>query len=344
MTLSFDVTAQGLGREGRETFHRAVLERIRALPGVRAAALAETLPLAGRAVGEVVRPVGQPPGSGESRALVDTVSPGYLAALGIELVAGRDLTAGDSRGAPPVVLVNETLAARLWPGRSPLGQALLAGEPEAAHEVVGVVRDGAYLRVGEPPRPMVYASIFQRDPVLPDTTLVAWCGDSSATIEELRETLRGLDPRLPVFGVRTLDDLLAGNLSERRLGSALIAAFGALALLLAVVGLTGVLLHLVRERTREIGTRLALGATTAAIVGEFLRFGIRIGVRGVAIGVPLAVAAGGLLRGLLLGVDATDAAVVAGVALLLTLLVAAASTLPAWLAANVDPVDALRTE
>ena len=344
LAVSFDVAAQGSSAPARAEFRREALSRVRSLAGVESAALAETLPLAGRAVGEEARPAGAGPGGDVQRVLIDAVSPGYFATLGIDVLAGREFAETDLAGNAPVAIVNQTLAQRFWPGHAAIGEAVIVGDDGAAMVVVGVARNGTYMHVGEDPQAMVYVPILQRGSVLGESTLLVRTADPRGMVPVLREAFRALDPTLPLFDVTTLAEVVSNNLADRRVGTAVVASFGALAALLAAVGLYGVLAHLVGQRTREIGTRLALGATAARVAKQIVVAGVRMTLLGVAIGAPVAIGAGVLLRGMLLGVGAADVVVVAGVAVLLTAVAAVASALPALRAARIQPVTALRYE
>ncbi|HKF45257.1 MAG TPA: ABC transporter permease [Thermoanaerobaculia bacterium] len=345
LAASFDVETQGYGPERSREFFRALLDRAGALPGVESAALAETLPLSGRAVGDAIAPKGEVPRPGDSETVfVNTVSPGYFETLGVPILAGRDFTEADREGAPPVVIVNETLARRFWPGQDPLGKFLqTGGERAATLQVVGVARDGKYLRMTEAPRPFAYFSILQQGARHGETILIArFSGPPS--VEALRSEVRALDPSLPLFRVRSLERLLEDQLADRRNGTLVVEIFGVLAICLAVVGLYGVLSHSVTRRRREIGIRMALGASPAQVRALFLRRGGKLASIGIAIGLALSAAVTRLLSQMLFGVAPTDAATFLAVTLLLSAVALAAAWLPARRATRVDPMAALRSE
>jgi putative ABC transport system permease protein len=342
VTLAFDPETQGYSPERTAAVGEEMLSRARALPGVRSAALAEIVPLSNRGMADNFAPDGRP--DDQRIAFYNAISPGYFTALGIPLAAGRDFTPADRAGAPRVAIVNETLARGFWPGRSPLGQGLATvDDPSRGWLVVGVARDVKYLSLTESETPFAYFPLAQ-ETRLEEVVLIARAEPGRRLSASIRSAAAGVDPALPLFRLRTLEESIARSLADRRQGTILVAVFGALALLLAAVGLYGVVAFAVGERRREIGIRMALGATRRQIVSLFFRRGARLVAAGLAAGLLLAFSMTRLLSGMLFGVTPMDVTAIGGVSLLLAGVALAASSLPARRAAHVDPALTLRNE
>jgi putative ABC transport system permease protein len=270
----------------------------------------------------------------------------YFATMGMPLSSGRPFDEHDDRSATRVVIVNETLARLLWPGTDPIGRRLSLNGPNGPwQEVVGVVRDAKYLFLWEDPRPMLMQPLRQEVPY-GATLQVASDGDPAALTGAVRAAIGELDPDLPLYDVKTLErHLRDGNaFGPLQLAADLASLFGVLGLVLATVGLYGVLAYSVSQRTHEIGVRIALGAARGRIIRLVIRHGLLLCVLGLALGTVLAAWLTGPISALLVGVDpgdprvyVTTAAVLLGVALL-------ACYVPARRALRVDPVSALRAE
>jgi predicted permease len=343
---SMDLAVEGYDLARRGEFYRAMLERVTALPGVTAASIASDLPLHGRTFGTYVTPQGAADERGSVGIGVAAVWPGYLGTMGITLRAGRDVADGDNAAAPKVALINEALARRLWPGRSPIGQRMhLGGLRDSIVEVVGVTADVKHRSLTEDPRPFVFVPERQQPDYAPDMTLVVrTSGEPMLVVPALRQAVRELDAAVALYGIRPLDQLVSDGLGKERAASALLGAFGLLALLLAMVGLYGVVAYAVTQRTREIGIRMALGARQAVVLGMMVGDGVRLAVIGIVIGLALAVAVTRVIQRFLYGITATDVPTFVAVALVLALIAAFASWVPARRAARVDPTVALRAE
>jgi predicted permease len=274
------------------------------------------------------------------------VGPDYFATLGIPLVAGREIRWSDDAKAPKVAVINETMARKFFPGRSPLGARLALGRNSAATdiEIVGVVRDSKAATVDQEIEPFVYLS-WQQDPELGQLTFyVRSEGDPARLVPAIRAAVARLDPQLPVFDVKTLRAQISESLVSRRLVTLLSAAFGGLAALLAALGIYGVLAFAVAKRRREIGVRMALGATPAAVRRLVLSEVAFFLAAGGAIGLPAAYALSRAVESILYGVRAADLPIFgAGIALLSAVSFAAAYP-PARRAARTDAIDALRSE
>lgn len=346
LMMSVDLGLQGYDETRGRAFYQQILKKVRALPGVEAAALGSQVPL--NPFGSERRRTaiqGYAQQQGEDLEFNDNfVTPDYVRALGVEVVRGRAFTEADGPGAPGVAMVNETFARRFWPGADPIGQRLsVSGNDGPWLDIVGVVRDGKYVTLGEDATPYFLLPLAQQ--YEGGTTLfVRTGGDPASLLSPVREAVRALDRDLPVFDIRTLRDHVSASLLPQQVAATLLGCFGALALLLAALGIYSVVAYSVSQRTREIGIRVALGASRDEVVKLVLRQGMVLVAVGGTIGL---VAAGGvshLIRSLLYGVSALDPLTFIGMSLLLFAAALLACYLPARRAAKVDPVEALRSE
>jgi putative ABC transport system permease protein len=320
-----------------------LLRRVSELPGVGGVALAENGPLGSRSDDEWI----EAPGHSPIRVDVDWVSPRFFDTIGVPLLAGRDFTAADKQGAPPVVIVNQSLARELFKDETPIGRSLSLSYGRSARrlcEIVGVVADTHYYDVHEAPRPTAWFTFQEYTPYMPTLHVRASTPDTAGVVAAVRHEFDAIDKGFPVFNIKTLELRIEDKLSQERLVADLAAAFGILALLLAAVGLYGVLAYAVSRRTREIGIRMALGATRADVLWMVLKESAWLVVIGIAIGAPMAIAATRLISATLFGLGAADPITILVAALLLIGVAAVASFLPARRAAQVDPMIALRCE
>ena len=315
-----------------------VFEGVSAVNGVRSATLASHLPLTAAINFVNVRPQGGDPRAPETLVDFASVGPGYFETMRIPLIAGRPFSERDGPTMPRAVIINETLAHRLWPDSSALGRQLGEGS-----EVIGVVRDGKYRTLGERPRPFLYTSLGQ-DRRGTQTLVARTEGDPRPLLSAIRNAIRELDPRVPVSNARTLTETVGDALFLRRAAAGLLGFFGALGLLLAAAGILGVIAYLAGARTREIGLRLALGASRGAILRWLLRRGLAPVAAGLAVGVAVAGCVAWGLSGFFTGIWPIDLRALFVAVSLLALAAVAAGLVPAWLAANLDPVSALRHE
>lgn len=319
-----------------------LLGRLEAAPGIDGVALAQDLPLEGQdtttSYGPTAVPVLQP---GE-RALVGvhTVSPGYFRAMGIPLRRGREFAPHDTRGAAQVMIVNQAVADRFWPGQDPIGRQL---EWNAQRQVVGVVGNVLHNGLNQPQSLDIYLP-FAQEPWPYAALAIRTTMDTGAVASLVRAELAALDPELPVHGVNRFVDYASQLLAPRRLTLALSGLFAALAVTLAAVGLYGVISYTVSQRTHELGVRMALGARPRDVLRLVIGQGAKLALAGVATGVAGALAVTRLMKGLLFGVTPTDPLTFLSVALGLTAVALAASWIPARRAARTDPVIALRYE
>ncbi|MFW6198253.1 MAG: ADOP family duplicated permease [Acidobacteriota bacterium] len=321
-------------------FYESLLERIATVSDVASVALTSAVPLSGttRSTGYHVRG-----GSGEdASAQLRAVSAGYFRTMGIPLLRGRAFDGRDDRDAPAVLMVNRALAEELSPDGDATGEFLSLRGPDGPWiEVVGVVDAVRHVGLDRPPLPTIYSPYPQR--AWDTMSLVIRHGDDSeGLVAAVREQARRLDSDLPVFGVVTGEALLRDAAAEHRFLTTVLSLFAAVAVLLAAVGIYGVLAYWVRHRSREIGVRMALGASRPRLVRAVLRQGlVKVGV-GLGIGLALAVALGRTMGSVLYGVTPTDGPTMIGVAACLGAVAVAAALVPAWRAARLDPVRAMR--
>ncbi|HWW77332.1 MAG TPA: ABC transporter permease, partial [Pyrinomonadaceae bacterium] len=330
--------------EGR-AFYRELLARVSAQPGVESASLVRFAQLGTSfAQGQVFAEGKTADGDEGTSTGFNIVGPRYLGTMGTRLVRGRDFTDADREGAPGVVVVNETLARMLWPEEDALGKRLsFEGAGGPFYEVVGVARDGSYRSLGDRSRPYVYRPVMQSfEPKM--TLVVRTSGEPTALAGAVRGQLRALDPNLPVADVRTLAEQFDLSLLPSRVAAWTLGGFGLLALALAAIGVYGVVSYSVAQRTREIGVRVALGASRRDVLRLVLGDGLKMVAAGLAVGLLLAFAATRLVAGFLYGVTASDPLTFAFVPLLLLTVALAAGYLPARRATKVDPLVALRYE
>jgi predicted permease len=334
-------------------FDRAMLERVRAIPGVRAAGLIRSLPLAAE-IGDwglAIEGYVPPPGT-HAKGDWQVASDGAFEALGERLVEGRTLEASDTADAQPVVLVNETLARTYWPGQDPIGRRLRMGSNSQRPwmAVVGLVRDERHNGVTAAVKEKFYVPYAQfpkargGDAARGMTLVVRAVGDPMALVGPIRAEVRRLDPSLPVANPRLMTDVVDASLATPRLTGELFSIFAGLALLLAGVGVAGVLSYLVSRRRREIGIRLALGASRTNVLGLVVRRGVAYAGLGIGAGTVAALFLTRVLEGMLYGVAPRDPATFAAAIGVLFAIAALASAVPALRASRVDPLEALRTE
>jgi len=351
LAMDLDLQPLGYSEAGGRQFYEQVLERVVALPGVEAVALADRAPPDISTPHVLVRIDDVPVPAGEPglRISAGRVSPGYFRALRIALMGGRDFSTEDTAAARRVVIVNETAAQRFWPGREPVGRTIwLVQEgrsptPDVELEVIGVAHNSKLRTLGEEPEPHLYLSFAQHfTPGM--ALLVRTTGEPAPFFAEVQRELHALDRAVQGFFPRTLMQHLGFSLLPARLAGALSTCFGLLAAFLSVLGVYGLVSQLVVQRTREIGIRMALGAEPGDVARLLVRKGMRAGLVGVAVGGLAALATTHILASMLYGVNPTDPAVFAAVAGLVLIVLLLACYLPARRAMRVDPMTALRYE
>jgi putative ABC transport system permease protein len=348
LTMRVNLPTAGYDMARLRAFYKECPARVGALPGVRAAALTQSLPIDGSRWNSVFiaadKPV--PPRDRLLSAAFTPVSADFFRTLGIRLLKGRTFTEADADGRPTVAVINETLAARLWPGEDPVGKRLKQGWPEDQtpwREVVGVVADVKLNGVDRETPLQIYLPLEQR----PSYTLalaVRTPGDPLSMAAAVEQSVRTIDKDLPVSSVRSMDQLMGGAIARQRLTLVLLSGFALLALLLAAVGIYGVISYAVSQRTREFGIRVALGAQDRDVLRLVIGQGVRLTLAGVALGLLCALGLTRLMEALLFGVRPTDPLTFAVITLLLVGVALLACYLPARRAAKVDPGVALRYE
>lgn len=359
--LAFSVSTVGrpdLVGKPREQLYREIVRRLEALPGVTAVGAVNHLPLVGDTWGFRIWAEGAPlPERGKETAAIFRASwPGYFNAVGARLVHGRDFTERDNPAGDGVVVLNETLARRFWPAGDALGKRVSLADPGEQPKwltVVGIVADMKQESWAEPARPEVYRPILQQPAWYFDekhgafaylSFVVLASGDAALLAGPVRDAIWSLDRELPVSHLSTLEQVAAGAVAQPRLQLQLVGVFAVTALLLAALGLYGVMAYAVAQRTTELGVRLALGAQRADVLRLVLRSGLRLALAGTVIGLGAALAVTRGLSSLLHGVDPADPIALAGATCVLLIIAALATLLPAWRASRVDPLVALRSE
>jgi putative ABC transport system permease protein len=330
----------------RVQFYEQLLQRLAALPGVTAVGATSQLPLTSYNMGGGLRVEGRALQEGENppSAPITSVNPDYFRTMSISLRGGRQINDGDTQDAPSVALLSETLARKLFPDEDPIGKRLsVAGFGAELTTVIGVVSDIRHQGLDREIESVIYLSYRQLS--RPGMALVLRSAvDPSSLAPALRSAVHEGDPALPVFQVMTMDERLSNSVAARRFNLLLLGTFAALALLLAGVGVYGVIAYVVTGRTHEVGIRMALGAQSADVLRLFIKQGMALVLLGVGVGLLGAFALTRVMTSLLFDVSADDPLTFAGVALLLSLIALLACYLPARRAARIDPLVALRHE
>jgi predicted permease len=344
--MSFDLGLQGYDGGRIKQFKKQLLDRVKTVPGVQVAGLTDFIPLSMNINNESIQIEGQPEQKGGNAPLTMAArsTPGLLAALGTQLLQGRDFTEQDAESGQRLAIVNNTFAQRFWPKQQVLGKRFsLNGMAGPWIEIVGVIQDGKYFSLSEAPESFAYFNLRPESGSF--LTLVArTSGDPQPIIAALRSEFQKLDANLPVYNIKTLTQHMDLPLFPARVAATLLGAFGLLALLLAAIGIFGVMSYAVTQRTREIGIRMALGANATGIFRLVVGHGLTLTFIGLGLGLLVAIAGTRLMSGLLYGVNALDLVTFTGVSLLLALVALLACYVPARRAMRVDPMIALRHE
>jgi len=342
LLASYDLESTGYTRAQGIAFNRQLIARLEALPGVESATIADFSPLSFTIHTDIFQVEGYEPQPRESmevsRALV---GPNYFRTVQTDLVAGRDFSLQDTDTSQPVAIVNEAFVDRFWYRSDPIGKQIKVWG--RWFTVIGVARNAKYRRLVYAPEPCVFRPLFQA--YAGECIIHARVtGNPQSFRSSVEKTVHGLNPELPIFGIATLrSSMRLGSFFERIAGT-FAGAFGLLSLLLAAVGIYGVVAYTTRQRTREIGIRLALGAKQSDVFRLVLKQGVRLAVAGLIIGLLLSAVLTRFLRGMLYGVSETDIPTIVIVSILLCVVTLAACFFPALRAAKVNPNIALRYE
>jgi putative ABC transport system permease protein len=329
----------------RVQFQTRLMERLAALPGVDAVGLSASLPLVNDFVASLEfegRPAVDP--SDRPTTNFYSVSPGFFQAMGIRLIRGRGIEPTDRPGAPRVVVINESFVRRFFTGQDPIGQRIKVSQgPMDWREVVGVVADTKQYGLSAETPVQTYES-YQQQPFSSVEVVLRTSLDPALLANDIRQVVRELDPEQPIGRIATLQRVVDDSLGSQRFSLALFSTFAAVALLLAVIGLYGLVAYSVSQQTQEIGIRMALGARPGDVLTLVIRQALMLAAAGIALGVGVALVATQLMRSLLFQTEVTDRATFVGIPLVLLVVIAIASWIPARRAARIDPLTALRSE
>jgi putative ABC transport system permease protein len=349
LSMRFILSGDAYNPERRRAFSSECLAQLEATPGVESAALTLSLPLFQGSGWQSVFITGDksvPESKDLPSAAFTPVSSNYFDVMGIRLLAGRMFNEADTATSTPVVVVNQTLARRLWPGEDPVGKRLKQGFAEDKtpwREVMGVVSDVRQNGIDRDPPMQVYIPL-QQEPMRSLIVVARTAGDPLAMASMIEERIHSIDKDLPVFNVRTMDQLLDESIAQQQLAMALLGGFALLALMLAAMGIYGVMSYAVTQRTHEIGVRMAMGAQPSDVLRLVVGQGLTLALIGVAVGISAALAMTRLMASMLFGVSSTDPLTFISISLLLIAVAALACYVPARRAARVDPMVALRYE
>ena len=333
------------GPERRASLARDLVARLGAIPGVAHAAVSTQVPMGGYTAPPFVEIEGQDSNDQRARPVIHEflVSPGYFRALGLPIVRGRAIADADRAGADPVVVISEAAARAYWRDQNPIGTRLRFAADMPWVTVVGVAGDVRHRRLTEPAQPIMYRP-FDQDPSYVVAILARTTGDIPGLAESIATSVRAVDADLPLYSVRTMDDLVAGAVAERRFLMRLLVGFGIAAVGIALLGIYGVMAYTVSRRTREIGIRMAIGARRGDVSRMVVRQGLQLTVSGLIVGLLASLGLGELMASQLFGVQPADPWTLGVVPLVMVVVSLAAAYLPARRAARVDPMVVLRGE
>jgi predicted permease len=342
--FAFDLGALHYEEDRAQQYFRAAIDRAKSSPGVESATIASNFPLGG-GLARTVFPEGQDEASGYRGTLtqLDDITPNFFQTLGIPLLLGREFTDADRKNTKQVAIVDEAMAKQFWPNENAVGKRFHFFGETALREVVGVARNTVVNVIGEEPQPLAYLPLTQ-DYAPAVTMQVRTKGRPETVIAEVRRQVQSLDTNLALTNLNTIGELIDQGLWAPRMGAVLLTGFGGLALLLAVVGVYGVLSYSVNQQTREIGIRMAMGAQSGRILRLVVGQGMRLAIVGLILGTLIALASTRVLSSLLFGVSAQDPLIFGGVSLILATAAILACYIPARRATKVNPIITLRDE
>ncbi len=342
LIASFNLRNHDYTQDQVPRFVADAIERVSTLPGVDRVSSTAMVPFQGSWGSSFTVPGMTPPDGGDYfDSGFNVVGPDYFSVFRVPLVAGRGFTGDDVAGNQPVLVVNQALARKIWDTEDVLGRSITWRD--RTWTVVGVARDGTYYNIGEAPEPQVIAPVLQ-EPSFGVSLVVVTSGDYTSLARSIENVIHTIDPNVAIAGVTTMDDLFLEEIGRYRTAAILVAVFGTVTVVLAAVGLYGVLSFLVTQRTREIGVRMALGASAQRVAREVVTRGIRVAAVGIGLGLVGAVVAAQFATAFLFGVRPGDPSTFVAAATILGLVAAVASTAPAIRATRVDPIRALKTQ
>jgi putative ABC transport system permease protein len=342
--MFFDLGALRYDENHGQQFFRDIIERAKTVPGVAGASVSSNGIFAGGISATIFREGEQTdPNNRGTLVVLDQVTPGHFETMGIPLLGGRDFTDFDRKNTTPVAVINQAMANLVWPGQEALGKRFAIVQEPNLLQVVGVVGTTVVGQIGEDPQPVAYFPMRQQ--YSPAVTLVLrTSGNPETLLGTVRAQVQQIDKNLAFTNAQTVQQLLGQGLWPARMGAALLGLFGALAMILASIGIYGVLAYSVAQRTSEIGLRMALGAQPRQMLALVLRQGMLLALIGAGVGILVALPVARMAGGLLYGVSATDPLTFAGITLLLMGVALLACYVPAWRATRIDPLVALRVD
>ena len=336
-------------RDRRAAFFDEVIRRVRALPGVRSAAVAGNLPLTynGDSMNISVEGLPDPPPDQRPDVIYRAIGPGYFGAMGIPIIRGRDFTDQDKGDSTNVVVISEKTAQHFWPGQDPIGRRLKPGSSTSStpwREVIGIVKDVRQNDFIATPKMQMYFTYCQLKDLAPNALVVRTGIEPMSLAASVRDAIWSVDKDQTVADIDTMEHIVAGAVARQRFSMLLLGLFAALALLLASVGIYGVMSYSVAQRTHEIGIRIALGARPGDVLQMTIKQGLKLVGAGMILGLTAAFLLTRVLQSLLFGISATDPVTFFGTSLVLLAVAILASYLPALRATKVDPIIALRAQ